>query len=151
MRLVLIRASTHIVLIEADLGRRLRLLGRLLIRLICGLVRVLLSGGGAIVWLVPVIILLGLPRVIFLLLVGDELGLRGGGGRWVGSLLGLRLIICLPAGVVICMRIFKSSAVTYLGHLRPRHRRHRRACVVYSHYPFIAILLIFLIYYMYLL
>ena len=151
MRLVLIRASTHIVLIEADLGRRLRLLGRLLIRLICGLVRVLLSGGGAIVGLVPVIILLGLPRVIFLLLVGDELGLRGGGGRWVGSLLGLRLIICLPAGVVICMRIFKSSAVTYLGHLRPRHRRHRRACVVYSHYPFIAILLIFLIYYMYLL
>ena len=150
MRLVLIRASTHIVLIEADLGRRLRLLGRLLIRLICGLVRVLLSGGGAIVWLVPVIILLGLPRVIFLLLVGDELGLRGGGGRWVGSLLGLRLIICLPSGVVICMRIFKSSAVTYLGHLRPRHRRHRRACVVYSHYPFV-ILLIFLIYYMYLL
>jgi hypothetical protein len=150
MRLVLIRASTHIVLIEADLGRRLRLLGRLLIRLICGLVRVLLSGG-AIVGLVPVIILLGLPRVIFLLLVGDELGLRGGGGRWVGSLLGLRLIICLPSGVVICMRIFKSSAVTYLGHLRPRHRRHRRACVVYSHYPFIAILLIFLIYYMYLL
>jgi hypothetical protein len=113
MRFVLIRAGAFIVLIEAYLGRRLRLLGRLLIRLICGLVRVLFSGG-AIVGLVPVIILLGLPRVIFLLLVGDELGLRVGGGRWVGSLLGLWLIICLPAGVVIYMRIVKSSAVTYL-------------------------------------
>jgi hypothetical protein len=104
MRFVLISAGAFIVLIEAYLGRRLRLLGRLLIRLICGLVRVLLRGGGAIVGLVPVIILLGLPRVIFLLLVGDELGLRGRGGRWVGTLLGLWLIICLPAGVVICMQ-----------------------------------------------
>ena len=42
------------------------------------------------------------------------------------------------------------TGVNYLGHLHPRHRHHRRACVVYSHYPFV-VLLIFLIYYMYLL